>query len=62
MVLLFDLYSTLPQMPAGFKKYKRAVAAAEWSLAAKAGGLIHKMTLLNFTLGWLAILAVRLLR
>ena len=46
----------------GFKKYKRAVAAAEWPSAAKAGGLIHKMTLLNFTLGWLAILAVRLLR
>lgn len=47
---------------AGFKKYKRAVASAEWPLAAKAGALIHKMTLLNFTLGWLAILAVRLLR
>ena len=47
---------------AGFKKYKRAVAAAEWPLAAKASGLIHKMTLLNFALGWLAILAVRLLR
>ena len=47
---------------AGFKKYKRAVAAAEWSLAAKSGGLIHKMTLLNFALGWLAILAVRLVR
>jgi uncharacterized membrane protein len=46
----------------GFKKYKRAVAAAEWPLAAKAGALIHKMTLLNFTLGWLAILAVRLVR
>lgn len=47
---------------AGFKKYKRAVAAADWPLAAKAGGLIHKMTLLNFALGWLAIIAVRLLR
>ena len=47
---------------AGFKKYKRGIAAADWPLAAKAGGLIHKMTLLNFTLGWLAILAVRLLR
>jgi uncharacterized membrane protein len=47
---------------AGFKKYRRAIAAAEWALAAKAGGLIHKMTLLNFTLGWLAIVAVRLLR
>ena len=47
---------------AGFKKYKRAVASGEWPLAAKAAGLIHTMTLINVTLGWLAILAVRLLR
>lgn len=47
---------------AGFKKYKRALAAGEWSVAAKAAGLIHTMTLINFTLGWLAILAVRLIR
>ena len=47
---------------AGFKKYRRAIAAGQWPLAAKAGGLIHKMTLLNFALGWLAILAVRLVR
>ena len=47
---------------AGFKKYKRAVAASEWAVAAKAGALIHTMTLINFSLGWLAIVAVRLLR
>lgn len=47
---------------AGFKKYKRAVAAAEWPLAARTAGLMHTMTLTNFTLGWLAILAVRLIR
>jgi uncharacterized membrane protein len=47
---------------AGFKKYKRTVAAAQWPLAAKAAGLIHTMTLINFTLGWLAIIAVRLVR
>ena len=47
---------------AGFKKYKRAIAAAEWPAAAKAAGLIHTMTLINFTLGWLSIIAVRLLR
>lgn len=47
---------------AGFKKYKRALAAGEWSVAAKAAGLIHTMTLINFTLGWLAILSVRLIR
>ena len=47
---------------AGFKKYRRAVAAGEWPVAAKAAGLMHTMTLVNFTLGWLAILAVRLVR
>ena len=47
---------------AGFKKYKRAVSAAQWPLAAKAAGLMHTMTLVNFTLGWLAIIAVRLVR
>ena len=47
---------------AGFKKYKRAVANGEWPVAAKAAGFIHSMTLINFTLGWLAILAVRLIR
>jgi uncharacterized membrane protein len=47
---------------AGFKKYKRAVAAGEWPAAAKAAGLIHKMVIANFVLGWLAIAAVRLVR
>ena len=47
---------------AGFKKYKRAVAAGQWPIAAKVAGLMHTMTLINFTLGWLAILAVRLVR
>ena len=47
---------------AGFKKYKRAVAAGQWPVAAKAAGLMHTMTMVNFTLGWLAILAVRLVR
>ena len=47
---------------AGFKKYKRAVTSGEWTTAAKAAGLMHTMTLVNFSLGWLAIFAVRLLR
>ena len=47
---------------AGFRKFKRAVAAAEWSLAAKAAEQIHLMTVINFVLGWLAIAAVRLIR
>jgi uncharacterized membrane protein len=47
---------------AGFRKFKRAVAAAEWPVAAKAAGLIHKLVVVNFVLGWLAIVAVRLVR
>ena len=47
---------------AGFKKYKRAVKAEQWPDAAAAARLMHTMTLVNFTLGWLAILAVRLVR
>ena len=47
---------------AGFKNYKRSVAAGDWPLAAKAASLIHTMTLINFSLGWLAIVAVRLVR
>jgi uncharacterized membrane protein len=47
---------------AGFRKFKRAVKAAEWPLAAKAAGQIHTLMLANFVLGWLAIAAVRLIR
>jgi uncharacterized membrane protein len=47
---------------AGFRKFRRAVAAGEWPVAAKAAGLIQKMVMANFVLGWLAIAAVRLVR
>jgi hypothetical protein len=47
---------------AGFRRFKRAVAAAQWPLAAQAAAQIHKLMVLNFVLGWLAIAAVRLLR
>ncbi|QDL52770.1 CopD family protein [Rhodoferax aquaticus] len=47
---------------AGFKKFQRAVAASEWPVAAAAAATIHKLVVLNFVLGWLAIGAVRLLR
>jgi uncharacterized membrane protein len=47
---------------AGFRKFKRAVAAAEWPVAAKVAGQIHSLVVANFVLGWLAILAVRLVR
>lgn len=46
---------------AGFARFKRAVAAAEWPLAAKSAGQIHALVVLNFVLGWVAIAAVRLL-
>jgi uncharacterized membrane protein len=47
---------------AGFRKFKRAVAAAEWPVAAKAAALIHTLVVVNFALGWLAIVAVRLVK
>jgi uncharacterized membrane protein len=46
---------------AGFAKFKRAVTAAEWPTAAQAAGQIHTLVVLNFTLGWVAIAAVKLL-
>lgn len=47
---------------AGFRKFQRAVAAGEWPVAARAAGLIQRLVMLNFVLGWLAIAAVRLIR
>lgn len=46
---------------AGFKGLKRAVAAANWPVAAAKAGQIHKMVVLNFILGVAAVAAVRLL-
>jgi uncharacterized membrane protein len=46
----------------GFRKFKGAVAAAEWPLAAKAAVQIQTLVMTNFVLGWLAIGAVRLVR
>lgn len=47
---------------AGFRKFKRAVAAETWPLAAAAAAQIHSLVVVNFALGWLAIAALRLLR
>jgi uncharacterized membrane protein len=47
---------------AGFRKFKRAVAAAQWPEAAKTAGLIHTLIVVNFALGWLSIVAVRLVK
>lgn len=46
---------------AGFGKFKRAVSAAEWPAATLAAGQIHKLVVLNFVLGWLAIASVKLI-
>jgi uncharacterized membrane protein len=47
---------------AGLKKFKRAVQAGEFPLAAQAAARIHTMVVANFVLGWVAIVCVRLLR
>ena len=46
---------------AGFKGLKKAVAAANWPVAAAKAGQIHKMVVLNFVLGCAAVISVRLL-
>ncbi len=46
---------------AGFAKFRRAVAAGAWPMAAKAAGQIHKLVVTNFVLGWAAIAAAKLL-
>ena len=47
---------------AGFRKFKRAVAAAEFPAAAKAAAQVQTLVMTNFVLGWVAIAAVRLVR
>ncbi len=47
---------------ASFRKFKRAVMATDWPAAGKTAGLIQTMVMLNFGLGWLAIIAVHLVR
>jgi uncharacterized membrane protein len=46
---------------AGFRGLSRAVAAADWPLAATKAGQIHTLVVVNFVLGWAAVIAVRLL-
>ena len=45
---------------AGFGKFKRAVVAQQWPVAAQAAAQINRLVIVNFVLGWLAIAAVRL--
>lgn len=46
---------------AGFRRFRRAVAAGEWPVAAQAAAQVQRLVMVNFVLGWLAIAAVRLL-
>ena len=46
----------------GFKKFKNAVAAGDFPVAAKAATQIHTLVVTNFILGWVAIIGVRLVR
>ena len=43
---------------APFRRLKAAVGSSDWPAAALALGQIHPLVLANFTLGWLAVLAV----
>lgn len=47
---------------APFQRLKTAVAEGNWPEAARRLGQIHPLVILNFTLGWLAVAAVLLLR
>ncbi len=57
MMLMFGhiYFASLP-------KFKRAVAAAEWPAANAVAAKIHTMVVANFVLGWVAIVAVRLVK
>lgn len=44
----------------GYARFKRAAAAQDWPQAGKAASQINRLVILNFVLGWLAIVCVRL--
>ena len=56
MVLIFAHIYFAP-----FKRLQRAVAAADWPAGGRAMASMQPLVLLNFALGWLAIVAVLLL-
>ena len=43
---------------APFRRLKTAVSMSDWPAAGKALGEIHPMVLVNFAIGWVAVLAV----
>jgi uncharacterized membrane protein len=44
----------------GYARFKRALAAKDWPLAGQAALLIHRLVIVNFVLGCLALVCVRL--
>jgi uncharacterized membrane protein len=46
---------------AGFRGFKRAVLASDWAAAAAKAAQINTLVVVNFVLGWAAVIAVRLL-
>jgi uncharacterized membrane protein len=59
-LLMFALFAHLYFGP--FKRLKLAVAASNWPDAGQRMGQIKTLVAINFTLGWLAIAAVLLIR
>jgi len=58
-LLMFLLFGHM--VFAGYRKYARALAAADTTSAQRAAASIHAVVLINFGLGWLAIAAIKLL-
>ena len=58
-VLMVLIYAHIYFAP--FKRLQRAVAAADWPAGGRAMASMQPLVLLNFALGWLAIVAVLLL-
>jgi uncharacterized membrane protein len=59
-LLMFALFAHLYFVP--FKRLKSAVAASNWPDAGQRMGQIKTLVAINFSLGWLAIAAVLLIR
>lgn len=45
---------------AGYRKFKRALAQEDWAVVAAASTQVHRLMVVNFALGWFAVIAVRL--
>jgi uncharacterized membrane protein len=44
----------------GYARFKRAAAAKDWPAAGKAALQVHQLVVVNFVLGWIALVCVRL--